>query len=75
MERRTKIGTLCAIAVLIAAGMGLARHSAALKTAGRGSRFAPVGGHHKPLTEPVEAASEDSFPASDSPAWTGTTAL
>jgi uncharacterized membrane protein len=24
-------------------------------------------------TEPVEAASEDSFPASDAPAWTGTT--
>jgi hypothetical protein len=23
--------------------------------------------------EPVEAASEDSFPASDAPAWTGTT--
>jgi len=23
--------------------------------------------------EPVEAASEDSFPASDAPSWTGTT--
>jgi len=27
----------------------------------------------RPSTEPVEVASEDSFPASDAPAWTGTT--
>ena len=28
-----------------------------------------------PVREPVEAASEDSFPASDAPAWTGTTGM
>jgi uncharacterized membrane protein len=36
----------------------------------------PVAGDEKKLPhseEPVEAASEDSFPASDAPAWTGTT--
>jgi uncharacterized membrane protein len=36
----------------------------------------PVAADERKLThsmEPVEAASEDSFPASDAPAWTGTT--
>jgi len=75
MKRGTLIGMAAAGAAAIAYGLKRLQSHKHINTSpwGNGTKLKKMEAGEIPTIEPVEVASEDSFPASDAPAWTGTT--